>query len=427
MESALSDSFVLLDTLGWSHGSHQFRFGGELDRTTIRRNLPVADNGLLFFAGPTGFPTDCQSFLAGAPLFGEAGGGVGNHDYRIPAYSWFAQDDYRASKTLTLNLGFRNELVGAPYDELCHLGNTDPTLANSTGQPFVYSTCVSRFKLPGLSGSLNQAALKNEYATVWEPRIGFAYDLFGRHTTTIRGGYGIYSVREDLGAVDNLSFSAPFFPIAVNFLPGAGSLTNLFQPNPKRASAEFPPRSAESHVRPTSCAVYRLRAHCTLGNGSASTNPDQCGPAFTGNVNSFIGLQVPLHWIAATTQQWNFTIQHELGKNWFAELGYVGTKGTHLRSTFDPDQATLATAQSPVTIPESVAPAYERQETRVRSSIQLRKTSTPALPSWTSSFRIRVIFPQFRFALPFAAGDAFASLQPRTVLAERLHLFQGDR
>jgi hypothetical protein len=352
LQSALSDSFVLLDTLSWSHGSHQLRFGGEADRTTIRRSLPVADNGLLFFAGPTGFPTDFQSFLAGAPLFGEAGGGVGNHDYRIPAYSWFAQDDYRVSKTLTLNIGFRNEFVGAPYDELCHLGNTDPALANSTGQPFVYPTCVSRFKLPGLSGTLNQAALKNEYATVWEPRIGFAYDLFGRHTTTIRGGYGIYSVREDLGAVDNLSFSAPFFPIAVNFLPGAGSLTNLFQPNPKTGFSGIPPLGVLSPAFVPQAALFTgFAPSCTLGNGSSSTNPDQCGPSFTGNVNSFIGLQVPLHWVAATTQQWNFTIQHELGKNWFAELGYVGTKGTHLRSTFDPDQATLATPQSPVTIP----------------------------------------------------------------------------
>src|SRR5580704_7943864 len=352
LQSALSDSFVLLDTLGWSHGAHQFRFGGELDRTTIRRNLPVADNGLLFFAGPTGFPTDFQSFLAGAPVFGEAGGGVGNHDYRIPAYSWFAQDDYRVSKTLTLNLGFRNEFVGAPYDELCHLGNVNPPLANTTGQPFVYPTCVSQFNLPGLSGTLNQAALKNEYATVWEPRIGFAYDLFGRHTTTIRGGYGIYSVREDLGAVDNLSFSAPFFPIAVNFLPGAGSLTNLFQPNPKTGFTGIPPLGVLSPTFVPQAALFNgFAPSCTLGNGSASTNPDQCGPTFTGNVNSFIGLQVPLHWIAATTQQWNFTIQRELGRNWFVEVVYVGTKGTHLRSTFDPDQATLATPQSPVTIP----------------------------------------------------------------------------
>jgi len=352
LQRALSDSFVWVDTLSWTHGAHQFRFGGEIDRTTIRRNLPVADNGLVFFAGPTGFGTDFQSFLAGAPFFGEAGGGAGNHDYRILAYSFFAQDDYRASKTLTLNLGFRTEFLGAPYDELCHLGNTDPSLAVSTGQPFVYPKCADRFKLPGLTGTKQRGALNNNYATVWEPRIGIAYDVLGHHTTSIRAGYGIYSVREDLGAVDNLSFSAPFFPIAVNFLPGAGSLANLFQPNPGTGFTGIPPLGVIDPTFVPQAAIFQgFQPTCTLGNGNASTNPDQCGAGFSGNINSLIALQVPLHWVAATTQQWNITFERQLGRNWFAELGYVGTKGTRLRSTFDPDQAVTATPQHPVTIP----------------------------------------------------------------------------
>ena len=64
-----------------------------------------------------------------------------------------------------------------------------------------------------------------------------------------------------------------------------------------------------------------------------------CGGAFSGNVNGLIQLTVPLHWVVGTTQQWNFTIQRELGRDWFMELGYVGTKGTRLRSTYDPDKA----------------------------------------------------------------------------------------
>ena len=149
LQSALSDSFILLDTVSWTHGNHSFRFGGEIDHTAIRRSLPVADNGLVFFSPPT-VGTDFQSFLEGSPFFGEAGGGVGTHDYRIPAFAWFAQDDYRVTKSLTLNLGFRMELLGAPYDEDCRIGNTNPELANTTGQPFVYPTCVNNYKLPGL-------------------------------------------------------------------------------------------------------------------------------------------------------------------------------------------------------------------------------------------------------------------------------------
>jgi hypothetical protein len=52
-----------------------------------------------------------------------------------------------------------------------------------------------------------------------------------------------------------------------------------------------------------------------------------------------------------TTQQWNFSIERQIGGDWFAELAYLGTKGTRLRSTIDDDQARLATAQRPVTIP----------------------------------------------------------------------------
>jgi hypothetical protein len=351
LQRALTDSFVLLDTLSWTHGKHSFRFGGEWNRNTIRRDLPVADNGLIFFAGASTTLTDFQSFLVGAPLFGEAGGGVGNHDYRIPAYAWFAQDDYRATKNLTLNLGLRNEFIGAPYDELCHLGNTDPNLAITTGQPFVFPTCVSKFKLPGLTGTKEHSALDNNYATVFEPRIGLAYDLFGHHTTSIRAGYGIYSVREDLGAVDNLSFSAPFFPIGVNFLPGTDSLAKLFQPNTFPGFPGIPPLGVlDPTFVPQAAFFSGFTPSCTLANGAKSSTASQCGPSFTGNVNGLIALQVPLHWVSPTMQQWNLTVQRELGWQWYFEVGYVGTKGTKLRSTYDPNQATLATPASPVTI-----------------------------------------------------------------------------
>jgi hypothetical protein len=352
LQSALSDNYTWIDTVSWSHGPHQLRFGGEIDRVAMRRNLPIADNGLIFFvSGATGFGSDFQSFLSGAPLLGEGGGGLGNHDYRIPGYAWFAEDDYRASKTLTLNLGFRNEFLGAPYDTLCHTGNTDPNLAITTGQPYIYPKCVNKFGLSGITGTLNPAGLDNEYASVWEPRIGFAYDVGGRHTTSVRGGYGIYSVREDLGAVDNLAIVPPTYPFLVGFLPGAHSLANLFA-----ASAAFPngvpalgANPTQTYV-PTAAILQSVGSPCTLANQAPGVGT-ACGGAFSGNVNGLIQLSVPLHWVVGTTQQWNFTLQRELGRDWFAELGYVGTKGSRLRSTYDPDQATLATAQNPVVVP----------------------------------------------------------------------------
>jgi hypothetical protein len=352
LQSALSDNYTWLDTVSWTHGPHQLRFGGELDRVAMRRSLPIADNGLVYLvAGATGYSTDFQAFLAGSPYLGEGGGGLGNHDYRIPGYSWFAQDDYRATRTLTLNLGLRNEFIGAPYDTLCHTGNTEPELANTTGQPYVYPKCINKFGLSGITGTLNQAGLDNEYATVWEPRIGFAYDVAGRHTTSIRGGYGIYAVREDLGAVDNLAIVPPTYPFGVAFEPGPGSLANMFQPS---ATFQGIPALGAPPTQAYVPTASIFQGFSTGGGACPFTGTgviQQCYPGFSGNVNSLIQLTVPLHWVVGTTQQWNFTIQRELGRDWFAEVGYVGTKGSRLRSTYDPDQATLATPQNPVTIP----------------------------------------------------------------------------
>ena len=332
LQSALSDSLVWLDTVSWTKGHHSLRFGVEIDRTSIRRNLPVLDNGLLYFEPGSVTGLDYwQNFLLGAETFGEGGGGAANHDYHIPAYAGFAQDDWRITPTLTLNLGLRMEWVGAAYDNLCHLGNTIPNNANLTGDAFVYPSCVSKFGIAGFTGTLNSAALNNEYARVPEPRIGFAYDVGGKHSTVIRAGYGIYSVREDIGAVDNLSFTAPIYPVLVTGNapysgPGTG-MAGIF--------AGAPPLGQVSAAFLPAPAIFQ-------GFPGGDTNQ---APIFSGGAASafnFINLSVPLHWVVPTTQQWNFTVQRQLAGNWVLELGYVGTKGTRLRSTFDPDQPALA-------------------------------------------------------------------------------------
>jgi len=353
LQYALSDNFAWIDTLSWTRGAHQLRLGGEIDRVTLRRALPVADNGLVFFTPPApGFSNDFLSFLGGDPSLANGGGGLVSHDYRIPSYAWFVQDDYRMRKDLTVNLGFRNEFVGAPYDTLCRTANTNQLIANATGDPFVYPKCANNYHLAGLTGTLNQAGLDNEYATVWEPRIGFAYDVAGRHTTSIRAGYGIYSVREDLGAVDNLGFSPPYFPLLFPGPPGPGGLANLFQPNAKTGFPGIPPLGAppsEAFV-PEPSFFTGFAPSCTLGNGVAGTG-QQCGAGFSGNIGSIFALAVPLHWVIGTTQQWNLSVQRQFGHDWFAELGYVGTKGSRLRSDYDPDEARLATVQNPITLP----------------------------------------------------------------------------
>jgi Carboxypeptidase regulatory-like domain len=346
---SLSDSFSLQDTVSYVRGRHTVRVGGEDSRVTLRRYLPVADNGLVFFI-PTGSEasnnliSDFQYFLVGQPAFGLGSSGVPNHDWRISSFSVFGQDDYRATKSLTLNLGMRVEVNGAPYDTLCHFGNTDPQLANTTGQPFFYPNCVDKFHLPGIKGQATRSGLKNNWATVIEPRIGFAYDVGGRQTTSIRGGFGIYGVREDTGAVDNLSFSPPFQPTVV----AAGDLATLFQ-------GLLPPvGTLDPNAIPTASVLQGF-----VINGTATPTMDTTQtPVYSGNVINFFGLTVPRRWISPTTQQWNLTVERVLGRGWVANVGYVGTHGVHLREVSDRNQARLVSPQNLVILTSATGVQY---------------------------------------------------------------------
>src|SRR6266581_6489917 len=349
------NNFNFVETLSWVKGKHTFRFGGEYTRVNLDKLFPQVFNGQLFFVNTSGVaPTvqnpigvgglaDFQKVLSGQVDFSFGGGGVYNHEYRTNNFAFFLQDDWKLRPDLTLNLGIRTELLGAFYDNLCHIGNFDPQLANSGKYPFVYGGCANKLSVAGLGGSGNNTTYKNNYTTGLGPRLGFAWDVFGHHTTTVRGGYGIYFVREDVGTVDQLSFQAPYLPIA--FGGGApGSLSNFFL-----TGVNALPQAGVLDPNFVPC----LGALQNFPGGDTRQFPNYaCAAGSAGLVPSqfLFVLTVPRDFKAPNTQQWNLTIQHALGKNWVFEAGYVGTHAVHLRETRTSIQAKLATAANPLTV-----------------------------------------------------------------------------
>src|SRR5437879_464061 len=345
-QSQLQNNFTILDTVSSTHGKHQLRFGGQSDRIALDKNFPQTFNGeLFFFPLGDGF-TDFQDFLLGKPGFSFGGSGVSNHEYRVNDYGLFIQDDYKATSDLTINAGLRWELFGAAKDNRCHIGNTISARADQGLSPFVYPKCVSKLGVPGFSGTLSDTTMANSYASDWGPRIGFAYDLFGHHTTSVRGGYGIFYVREDVGTVDQLSFTTPILPITTP-TGTPGDVADIFAVGPGRLPtggvidpAFIPGYSQFLGFADCATGVPTLNTStgCTVfDNGQPNAFGDAQHPngVFGGNSINLFGLEVPRHFVSPSTQQWNLSIQHQLPGNWILEVGYVGTKGTHLRETRD--------------------------------------------------------------------------------------------
>ena len=369
-QSQTQNNLNFVDNVSWVKGAHILRFGGEYTRVNLDKVFPQVFNGQLFFTNDSnvgsGGLTDFQKFLQGQVDFSFGGSGVYKHQYRTNNYFFFLQDDWKARNDLTLNLGLRVETFGGFYDKACHIGNLDPDLASKGQYPFIYGGCVKGLNVAGLAPTGSDTTYKNNYATGLGPRVGFAWDIFGHHSTSIRGGYGIYYVREDVGTVDQLSFQAPFLPVAFGGgLPGC--MSTFFSanapPNCLPAGATSNPNALPQGgvIDPTFVpCLGAFTGFIDNNTGLPTTDTTQtptygCKASSPGVLPSqdIFGLVVPRHFVTPATQQWNLTLQRELGKQWVLEIGYVGTHAIHLRETRTSLQALRASPSNPVIVTDT--------------------------------------------------------------------------
>lgn len=369
------NNYNFVDNLSWVRGRHTFTFGGQYVRVSLNKQFPQVFNGQLFFTNTTG-STDFGNFVGGTPEFSFGGGGVYNHQYRQNNSAAFAQDDWKATANLTLNLGLRTEFLGAWTDGDCHIGNMESDLTQSGTYPFIYPSCVNKLGVPGLTGNAAGSTFRNSVSTGWGPRVGFAWDVSGRGNTTLRGGYGIYYVREDVGAVDQLSFQSPFIPIVFFGQTPGFDMANFFTGTPATNANAVPPAGT------LSAAWLPCLARLTSfpDTNGAATYGGCTGPGVNSTQNLFV-LEVPRHFVVPNTQQWNLTLQRELGKNWVLEVGYVGTHAIHLRETRDAIQSVDASPAHPFTVTDTNGNSYQITTNTFANAIA--RTPAPGLNGYS--------------------------------------------
>jgi hypothetical protein len=81
-------------------------------------------------------------------------------------------------------------------------------------------------------------------------------------------------------------------------------------------------------------------------------------PVFSGNSENLIALEAPLHFLSPSAQQWNLTVEREIGSGWVFDIGYIGTKGTHLREVRTTIQPYLVSPTDPVTLTDPGGNTY---------------------------------------------------------------------
>jgi Carboxypeptidase regulatory-like domain len=338
--SQVQHNYTWEDTLSYSFGKHFLRMGGLYTHASEDRDFPDDFNGLVGF-------NSLQTFLLGAPAYAFDSSGVSNHRFLLNDFSSYFQDDYKVNNNLTVNLGLRWDLMSAPTDALHHTANVIPGLLAQGQSPFVYPKSVSALNIPGLVGTTSDTGYTNNYASNWGPRIGLAYDVLGKHTTSLRAGYGIYYQWQDLSTAEALGGQSPFSPSTTVF-GTVGNLATLFNgllPPGNVIDPNFVPKP--SH----------LLGFINPLTGQPTADPNMY-PVFDGSTYSDTAFSSPQHFVSPSTQQWNLTVQRSLPKEWLVEVGYVGSKGTHLSAFLDPMQAKLASPQNPITVKDAFGNSY---------------------------------------------------------------------
>jgi hypothetical protein len=211
INSAYSHQFR--DDVSWVKGPHQLKFGGSWQVYGKSQDAFADTQGGFTFNGfYTG--SDMADFLLGDAV-GYSEDGTQNYPlYKCQSYALYIQDNWRATKRLTLNLGLRWD--GVPHTYEAHKnfsdfypnlynpayaatftasGNVDPTgpAAGALGTSPNSILAGYQFYLNGVRIAGQPGVPHGMVHPTWDafgPRIGFAYDITGSGKTVIRGGFG---------------------------------------------------------------------------------------------------------------------------------------------------------------------------------------------------------------------------------------------
>lgn len=293
------NTFQYLDTYAWVKGRHTIKVGADINRYQTPNTAAFFSRGQISYAS-------VADFQSGNPSgYFEQVGNFVRHNFALDAFS-FVQDDFRLTKTLTLNLGFRLESSGGVSENKNLLTNLDPNNHTPLG---VIGT--------GPLGGLDVGG--DVFHRNWNPapRLGFAWNP-GSGKLVFRGGYGITYDFIYQNPISNVQFSAPFIngvSVSAGNFTGGNTLANLV----------------------AGTATAQQQAIAALGH----FNPNQVDFGTLSPVDQ--NLDNP------RTQQWDAGVEFQAPHDVVIKATYVGTHSDHLQVSVPVNLVAPANRPAPAT------------------------------------------------------------------------------
>jgi hypothetical protein len=321
-QGRLFNNYVLQDTMSIVRGTHTFRFGVDLMNQRARQRAPFNDRGTLSYGASsgTGLPTytGLANFLDDFGGSGSATRVFGSALYYPSLFrqSYFFQDRWRASQSLTVSLGIRYEYFGLPMNVTLNpvftgLFNVDPVTGDSA-----------------LFRPSKVLADKNNFGPTvglaYSPAVdsGFLKSILGNRKSVFRMGYA-------------MGYDSYFNNITSNIVAGSP------------ASVSGSTTSAPTAATPRGVA------------GLSRFIPTVAPPvnATLSQTSVYRDLRNPYY------QRWSAGIQRELPSGMLLDVAYVGTQGTRLFASEDGNPLVTADLRAP--IPANTSASVARMPTRL--------------------------------------------------------------
>jgi hypothetical protein len=294
--------------LTWVKNNHTFKFGGEWRKDAHTDRNVRGSQGILNFSGAqTGLPNVTTSggsigFPYSSFLLGLVNSGTvstpQDPQFRKISFGTFAQDSWKLTRNLTLELGLRYDYQGALTELWDRIGAFDGRVANPSAGGLPGGMAYAGYGPGRCNCQFSQA-----YKYAFQPRLGFAYRLGQK--TVVRGGWGL-----SYGQTANYNYISNVPIVGVGF-------NQLSFNSPGSAEPAFTLRGG---------MPYRMEdLYAVSLNPGIRPNPGQ--------------VDTPPYWLDPNggrpprINQWSIGVQREITQNLVAEASYVGNRGVWLQAT----------------------------------------------------------------------------------------------